>query len=62
MVETVSIKYGQYFVETNRMEKLKIQELNSAEIHRIVVNREEWLDWVNDHFAGKCIVAPEKYK
>ena len=62
MVESVAIKYGHYFVEPKRIKKLKIQELNSAEIHRIVVNREEWLNWVNDHFAAKCIVAPEKYK
>lgn len=62
MAETVIIKYGHYHVESRRMEKLLTQELSEDEMERIAHNRLEWLDWMNRHFAGKTVLAPEKYK
>lgn len=62
MAETVSIKYGHYHVEPRRMEKVLTQDINEHEIERIVRNREEFLDWMNRHFAYKTLLAPERYK
>jgi hypothetical protein len=44
------------------MEKILTQEIDDSERERIIHNREEWLDWMNRHFAYKTILAPEKYK
>lgn len=62
MTESVVIKHGHYQVESWRMEKILTQEINEDERERIAHNREEWLDWMNRHFAYKTILAPEKYK
>ena len=62
MTDTVLIKHGHYRVEPWRMEKILTQEIDDGERERIVHNREEWLDWMNRHFANKTILAPEKYK
>lgn len=62
MAESISNKYGHYHVEEHRMEKILTQEINEYETERIVVNRGEFLDWMNSHFAYKTILAPDKYK
>jgi hypothetical protein len=62
MAEKVIIKYGHFHVEDWRMEKLLTQEINQDEVDKIVLNRTEFLDWMNDHFADATILAPDKYK
>jgi hypothetical protein len=62
MAENVIIKHGHFRVEPWRMKKVLTQELNETEKERYAKNREEWLDWMNSHFADKTILAPDKYK
>jgi hypothetical protein len=61
MAENVIIKNGHYLVEDWRMKEILTQEINDYERERISKNREEWLDWMNKHFAYKTILAPKKY-
>jgi hypothetical protein len=62
MAEKVIIKYGHFHVEKWRMDKILTQEINEDEMEKIAVNRTEFLDWMNEHFSDKTILAPEEYK
>ncbi len=62
MAEDVNIKYGRVEVKPERMQSyVKQQELNDAEMKRIVDTRLEYLHWVNDHYADSVSLAPERF-
>lgn len=62
MAEDVNIKYGRVEVKPERMQSyVKQQELNDAEVKRIVETRLEYLHWMNAHFADSVSLAPDRF-
>jgi hypothetical protein len=60
VAEDVYIKFGHYQIDAARMQDyVRQQEINKAEIERIVKARWMHLDWMHRHFAYEVLEPPE---
>jgi len=51
---------GRFEVDGRRMvEYVRQQQMNDAEIQRIVEAREKYVEWMHHHFAEKVLPPPE---
>jgi hypothetical protein len=60
VAEDVYIKFGHYEIDSARMQEyVRQQEMNQAEVKRIVKARLMHLDWMHRHFAYEVLEPPE---
>jgi hypothetical protein len=60
VAESVYIKFGHYEIDAARMQDyVRQQEMNKAEVERIVKARLMHLDWMHRHFAYEVLEPPE---
>lgn len=60
MAEEVISRSGRFEVDARRMVKyVRQQDINDAEIDRIVEAREKYIEWMHHHFADRVLPPRE---
>lgn len=60
--ETVIVRHGMFEVDPDLMkDEVQQQEMTDEERNKIVDNRWDYLEWMQDHFSNKILKPPEKY-